>query len=75
MSYLIAVLLPPLAMALNGKPLEALICLVLQVTVIGWIPATIWAMLVVSGAQADRRTNRVVKEMRRQTKMSQTLGK
>jgi uncharacterized membrane protein YqaE (UPF0057 family) len=68
MSYLIAAVLPPLAMLLNGKPIEALVCLVLQITIIGWIPAAIWALLVVNSAQADRRTGRIVKELRRREK-------
>jgi uncharacterized membrane protein YqaE (UPF0057 family) len=65
MSYLLAIVLPPLAMLLNGKVIEALVCLLLMVTVIGWIPAAIWAVLVVNGAQADRRTNRIIRELRR----------
>jgi uncharacterized membrane protein YqaE (UPF0057 family) len=48
MLYLIAVLLPPLAMLLCGKPIMALISLVLQITVLGWLPATIWALFVVN---------------------------
>jgi uncharacterized membrane protein YqaE (UPF0057 family) len=66
MLYLAALVLPSLAMLLAGKPIQALICLVLQLTVLGWIPATIWAWLVVSGHYADKRTNRIVKEIRRQ---------
>ena len=66
MLYLVAILLPPLAMLLAGKPFQAVICLILQVTIIGWIPAAIWSVLVVNGHYADKRTDRIVKEMRRQ---------
>jgi uncharacterized membrane protein YqaE (UPF0057 family) len=65
MRYLIAIVLPPLAILLCGKPFQALIALILQVTVLGWIPAAVWACLVVNSYQADRRTNRIVKAMRR----------
>jgi hypothetical protein len=25
-----------------GKPLQGILCLLLQITLVGWIPATIW---------------------------------
>jgi uncharacterized membrane protein YqaE (UPF0057 family) len=65
MRYLIAILLPPLAILLCGKPFQAILALILQVTILGWIPAAVWAILVVNSHQADKRTNRLVKEMRR----------
>lgn len=65
MMYLLAILLPPLAMFLVGKPIEALICLVLQCTLFGWIPAAIWACMVVSGHHADKRNNKLIKETRK----------
>jgi uncharacterized membrane protein YqaE (UPF0057 family) len=60
MMYLIAILLPPLAMLMVGKPMEAVICLILQVTVFGWIPAAIWSCLVVNGHLADKRLDKLV---------------
>jgi len=42
---LIAIILPFFAFALRGKYFESIICLVLQIFVIGWIPAAIWAYL------------------------------
>ena len=41
---LIAVLLPWLSFFLRGKILTGIICLILQITLIGWIPAAIWAV-------------------------------
>ena len=46
MMLVIAVLLPPLALFLKGRVFQALFCLILMITVIGWIPATIWALVV-----------------------------
>jgi uncharacterized membrane protein YqaE (UPF0057 family) len=66
MRYLIAIILPPLAILLCGKPLQAIIALILQITILGWIPAAVWAVLVVHSYQADQRTNRIVKALRRQ---------
>jgi hypothetical protein len=39
---LLAILLPGLSMMINGHILKGLICFVLQITLIGWIPAAIW---------------------------------
>ena len=41
---LIAVLLPWLSFFLRGKILSGILCLVLQITLIGWLPAAIWAV-------------------------------
>ena len=67
MLYVLAILLPPLAILLCGKPFQAVIALVLQITLLGWIPAAIWALLVVNNHLADKRTNRLIKEMRRRS--------
>jgi uncharacterized membrane protein YqaE (UPF0057 family) len=53
--YLIAIILPPLGMLLVGRVLLAVVCLVLQVTLIGWPLAAIWAVLVVNNAENDKR--------------------
>ena len=58
---LLAILLPPLAMLLVGRPLQATACLLLMVTVIGWPVAALWAWGAVSDAYADRRTSRIVR--------------
>ena len=60
MRYLIALFLPWLTFFTMGKPIQGLICLVLQITLIGWIPATIWAFVSISNYHADKRTDRVV---------------
>jgi uncharacterized membrane protein YqaE (UPF0057 family) len=59
MRYLIAILLPPLGMLSVGKPLEAFLCLLLMVTIIGHPIAAIWAVLVVHGAFEERRARRI----------------
>jgi len=41
---LIAVLFPSLSFLLRGKILTAILCFVLQIVIIGWIPASIWAV-------------------------------
>ena len=58
MLYLLAILLPPVAVLLTGKPIQALLNLVL--TLLGWIPGVIHALFVVSSYKADQRTGRFV---------------
>lgn len=70
MGYLIAIIFPPAAMLLAGKPMQALINggLLLSALLFPpiWLIAVIWAVMVVSSSNADRRTKRVVDEVRRQ---------
>lgn len=41
---LIAVLFPWLSFFLRGKIFSGILCLILQITLIGWLPAAIWAV-------------------------------
>jgi uncharacterized membrane protein YqaE (UPF0057 family) len=63
--YLLAILFPPLAALLCGKPIQAVLCLLLMITLIGWIPAMIWACLIVSARAADRRNRELIRELRK----------
>jgi uncharacterized membrane protein YqaE (UPF0057 family) len=61
---LIAILLPWLSFMLRGKILTGILCLILQITLIGWIPAAIWACISLQNAREDRRTRKLVRAMR-----------
>ena len=63
MLYLLAIVLPPVAVLLAGKPIQAL--LNIPLTMMVWIPGVIHAMFVVSNHYADKRTDRLIKETRR----------
>ena len=67
MKYLIAIILPPLGMLLVGRPLLAVVCLILQVTILGWPLAAIWAVLVVNNAEHDKRLRRALEDRDRQS--------
>ena len=41
---LFAILLPGISMIFRGHVLKGIICGILHVTLIGWIPAAIWAV-------------------------------
>ena len=62
MLYLVAILLPPLAVLLCGKPFQALLNIVL--TICFYVPGLIHALLVVNNYYADKRTDRLARVMR-----------
>ncbi|MCE2565172.1 YqaE/Pmp3 family membrane protein [Komagataeibacter sp. FNDCF1] len=55
MRLILALLLPWLQFFTIGRPISGIICLVLQITVIGWIPATIWSVYALSQYRTDRK--------------------
>ncbi len=65
MLYLLAVIVPPLAVLLAGKPFQALFSLLAQLTLIGWLPATLHALFVVHNHYSDKRARRLIKAMER----------
>ena len=63
MRYFLAIILPPVAVLLCGKPLQFVLNIIL--TILGWIPGVIHALFVVHSHLADKRTDRIVRAMRR----------
>jgi uncharacterized membrane protein YqaE (UPF0057 family) len=64
MLYLIAILCPALGVILAGRPIRAVLLAILQITLIGWIPAIIIAFIMIGGAHADKRTNKIVRSIK-----------
>ncbi len=62
MKYVIAIIFPPLGMLLAGRAGQALVCLLLMVTLIGWPLAAIWALLVVNTSETEKRMRRLMQE-------------
>ncbi|QHS52995.1 YqaE/Pmp3 family membrane protein [Edaphobacter sp. 12200R-103] len=60
MRLLIAFLLPWLTFFTIGRPFAGVLCLILQVTLIGWIPATIWAVYALSQYKIDQKIRRAL---------------
>ncbi|KAA2224428.1 MULTISPECIES: YqaE/Pmp3 family membrane protein [Chryseobacterium] len=65
---LLAILLPFLSFIVRGKVLTGIICLILQITLIGWLPAAIWAVLSLNNERADKRNDKLIKAMRKNQK-------
>lgn len=48
MRLIIAIFLPFLLFFTIGRPIAGIICLILQITLIGWLPAALWAVYALS---------------------------
>ena len=55
MRLLIALIFPWLTFFTIGRPIAGIICLILQITLIGWLPAAIWAVYALSQFKTDQK--------------------
>ena len=62
MMYLLAILLPPVAVLFTGRPFQAILNFLL--TLLLWVPGAIHAILVVNEHKANQRADRIAKQMR-----------
>jgi uncharacterized membrane protein YqaE (UPF0057 family) len=60
MRLLIALILPWLTFFTIGRPIAGIICLLLQITLIGWLPATIWAVYALSQYKTDKKIQKAL---------------
>lgn len=60
MRLVLAFLLPWLQFFTIGRPFAGLFCLVLQITLIGWIPATIWSVYALSQYKTDKKIKKAM---------------
>jgi uncharacterized membrane protein YqaE (UPF0057 family) len=58
---IVAVLLPWLALLLHRHVFQAAFCLGLQLTVLGWVPAAIWAVLVINDDRRERQYRQMLR--------------
>jgi len=59
MRYFLAIILPPIAVLLCGQPIQFFLNIIL--TLLGWIPGVIHAILVVNNHLADKRADKIIK--------------
>lgn len=55
MRLFLAIFLPFISFFTIGRPFAGIICFILQITLIGWIPAALWAVYAVSQYQTDKK--------------------
>lgn len=70
--YLLAILLPPVAVWMAGKPFQALLALFLWMCLI--LPGAIYAVLVVSEYKSAQNTDRLILALRRSSPASASDG-
>ena len=58
---LIAFVLPGLTFFTIGRPVSGLRCLWLQIALVGWLPATIWAVYALGPYEIDQKIARAAK--------------
>lgn len=55
MRLIIAIVLPFLVFFTIGRPIAGIVCLILQITLIGWLPAAIWAVYALGQYRTDQK--------------------
>ena len=65
MRLIIALVLPWLTFFTIGRPLAGIVCLILQITLIGWLPAAIWAVYALSQYKTDQKIDRALRQQTR----------
>ncbi|GGG49207.1 YqaE/Pmp3 family membrane protein [Epilithonimonas arachidiradicis] len=61
---LLAILLPFVSFFVRGKIITAIICFILQITILGWLPAAIWAALSLNNARAEKRNQELIRAIK-----------
>lgn len=62
MRLILAFLLPWVSFFTIGRPFAAIICLLLQITLIGWLPAMIWAVYALNQYKTDKKIEKAFKQ-------------
>ena len=63
MRLILALFLPFTVFFTIGRPFAGLICLLLQITLLGWIPATIWAIYALGQYKSDKKIEKVLNQI------------
>ena len=60
MRLILAIFLPCLQFFTIGRPFAGIICLILQLTIIGWIPAAMWSVYALGQYKTDQKIKKVL---------------
>ena len=58
---LVAILFPGISFLVRGKILAAILAIILQITLVGWLPVAIWAVASLNNERNEKR----IKELER----------
>ncbi len=60
MRLLLAIFLPWLQFFTIGRPFAGIMCLILQLTIIGWLPAAIWSVYSLGQYKTDQKIEKAL---------------
>ena len=60
MRLILAILLPWVQFFTIGRPIAGVVCLILQISLIGWIPAAIWSVYALSQYKTDQKIDKAM---------------
>lgn len=60
---LLAIILPFISFFIRGKIIQGIVCLILQFTLIGWLPAAIWAVMSVNSDRTKKQLEKMKNEI------------
>lgn len=55
MRLILAILIPWLNFFTIGRPIAGIICLLLQLTLVGWLPAALWSIYALSQYKTEQK--------------------
>ena len=62
MRLILALIMPWLTFFTIGRPFSVIFCMMLQITLIGWIPASIWAAYSLSQYKTDQKIAKALRQ-------------
>lgn len=62
MRLFLAIFLPWLQFFTIGRPFAGIACLLLQITIIGWLPAAIWSVYALSQYKTDKKIEKALRQ-------------
>lgn len=65
MRLILAIFLPWLQFFTIGRPFAGIVCLILQLTLIGWLPAAIWSVYALNQFKTDQKIEKALGAQRR----------
>jgi len=64
MRLILAIILPWLTFFTIGRPIAGFVCLLLQFTLIGWLPASLWAVYALGQHKTDKKIEKALAAQR-----------
>jgi len=65
MRLILAIFIPWINFFTIGRPIAGIICLLLQISLIGWLPAALWSVYALSQYKNEKRIEEVLREQKK----------